>query len=982
MELLKHKYALSNKITDGPHKKLSFQVHTTHVSYLQLALHDSTKPLSDNHKAVIIKLGQDSCRSLEVHEVDKSHYEYLAEEQVDHSYGGFHLMLIDCNPDLVSDEGLFVEDTGLHDTMKTFLQSSTVYGLLIKSRNEDDLRINAVNMTRRFTAESKPTPLYKMISDLQGHVAYKIRPYLSPVPRVSFINWEDYMSVLRAGAKIVKEIVEKKTMKPIVSSVVFLRHEAGSRKFIALFKVPRRRQEDFAPGEKASASFRSGDYSDKERSVIPYDSDDEESSSENDSADDAGRKPSRLPWDVKILRPIPSSGKGVSTALVERRRYKASEDFIDTQSLPVTTLGDTFRASPAAFRRLLEQSEMSTKLILDFRHSIFCYVIQGQKELGERFHSVRAHSVDKASLKVLLGNNLTTVPKFNIYWALSNEAYANEECMDLNESQKVAIRLARQAPGGFVICHGGPGTGKTHFVIQAVKPFLLDTKADHRILLTSAGNRGADSMAHGLDRLLQQLINGGQTHQKRYVVRLHSIKTEMTILLRDANISREKALENKRKPKAVASEGATAAPDLSHPVLAHCQTFAACKFEGVQDVRVQDITLSLGQRMLEVAGLKGGRLSDGAPPFQGFRRFYSKYSRGETLSNNEQEEWDLETKELMSYTINHATALCATVAGAADSFVAESYKDAELLVVDEASRVPEFQWWPLLAFYPNAAGKMMVGDPDQLPPHIETDDKVHNPFLKQLEISLQGRLQAAGFVSAFFTVQYRACPQIAEIYNTACYGSRLLDDPTTSISSRPLAQAIVRHNLQHYGMGQPVVFRDVPKADAKRLESGSKFCAAYAVAVLRILLDLLISGFGTSVRPCHIAILTPYKEQQRILQISRTRMAEVYPAAANVTIETVDSVQGIEYDIVIVDPVAVRKPGFLNKNRLNVLFSRARCGLYVVGDATAWAGMRYDDADALKSFRTQLMPYRCHTKEAVSSTFFDSDVLADYAEDE
>jgi len=278
----------------------------------------------------------------------------------------------------------------------------------------------------------------------------------------------------------------------------------------------------------------------------------------------------------------------------------------------------------------------------------------------------------------------------------------------------------------------------------------------------------------------------------------------------------------------------------------------------------------------------------------------------------------------------------------------------------------------------------MVGDPDQLPPHIETDKdkKVHNPFLPQLQISLQGRLQAAGFESAFFTMQYRAVPQIAEIYNIACYASRLRHDDATSLRARPLAMDLHSHNHQRYGMASSVIFCDVPTAEAKRLDSGSKFCAGYASVALSILQDLLVSGFGNSTKPCHIAILTPYKEQQRILQISKTRMAAVYPDAANVTIETVDSVQGLEYDIVIVDPVAVRKAGFLNKNRSNVLFSRARCALYVVGNADAWNSMWRSDANALKSFCAQLMPYRCRAKKDMPSKFFDPDVLAKDAEDE
>ncbi|KIV85162.1 hypothetical protein PV11_00892 [Exophiala sideris] len=999
--LLRDKFCLSNKITDGPYKRLSFQLHSTHISYLQLLLHDFTKPHSDDNNAALIRLSKDSCRALEVHEIQQSHFEYLSGECVDDSYEFFHLMFIEYRPDLVSSERLYVQESTSHQTLTAFLKSAAMCGLLIKCRTEYGFKTNTAALTGNFTAEIESDPLSRWISVLQGHTdlknpALKDRLSVTLQRRTSFFHWEDYKSVLGVGAAIVRELVEDKITEPMASPVIFLHHpDAKNGNLIALFQVPKRRQEDFVPGEKASASFRQGKVAqDGDQKAHSFESSDDEQSSEIGGQEYARRKRSRLPWDVKIIRPIPSSGRGVCTALVQRRKHKATGKSIDTQSIPFTPLGVEFRANSGAFRALFEKSEMSTTMIPDVRHSIFCYVFSALRKLDTRMHVVTGDSVDKALFEVLLGNNLKAVRQFSMYGTLSNEMYANEQDMDLNDSQKGAISLGRKAPAGFLICHGGPGTGKTHFVIQAMKPFLLDAEKHHRLLLTSAGNRGVDSMARGLNRLLQQLIKASKSSPKRYVIRLHSIKTELSILLRDAEILRGKALEKKQKRSPApaqdggrSAKGASNASEKTHPILEHCQNFAACKFEGVQDERVQDITLSLGEKMLEVVGIKSGPLSAAAHKFEGFLRFYSRYSQGEYLSNVEQAKWDLDIKELMRYTIAHATALCSTVAGAADSLVAESYKDAGLLVVDEASRVPEYQWWPLLAFYPNLVGKIMVGDPDQLPPHIETDKmekKLDNPFLPQLQMSLQGRLQAAGFKSAFFTTQYRAVPQIAAIYNAACYGSRLENDQSTCVSHRQLAQDIWRHNGRGKtnGMGSSVVFIDVPTPKARRLENGSKFCAAYAIVALRALEDLLLSGFGTSTKPCHIAILTPYKEQQRILQMAKTRMAAAIPEAANVTIETVDSVQGLEYDIVIVDLVAVRKPGFLNKNRLNVLFSRARCGLYVVGNASAWKSMIYDDARALKSFCSQLMPYRHVAKKDMSSRFFDSDVLAKDAKDE
>ena len=53
---------------------------------------------------------------------------------------------------------------------------------------------------------------------------------------------------------------------------------------------------------------------------------------------------------------------------------------------------------------------------------------------------------------------------------------------------------------------------------------------------------------------------------------------------------------------------------------------------------------------------------------------------------------------------------------------------------------------------------------------------------------------------------------------------------------------------------------------------------------------------------------------------------------ARVVTDKIDRRQGSEFDIVIVDLTRTESAGFMkDKRRLNVLFSRAKNGLYVVG---------------------------------------------------
>ena len=63
-------------------------------------------------------------------------------------------------------------------------------------------------------------------------------------------------------------------------------------------------------------------------------------------------------------------------------------------------------------------------------------------------------------------------------------------------------------------------------------------------------------------------------------------------------------------------------------------------------------------------------------------------------------------------------------------------------------------------------------------------------------MSLQERAQKAGFQSAFFTLQYRAVPQIAALYNQACCLNQLVDHETTFLPNekRSLERQVVAHN--------------------------------------------------------------------------------------------------------------------------------------------------------------------------------------------
>ena len=191
----------------------------------------------------------------------------------------------------------------------------------------------------------------------------------------------------------------------------------------------------------------------------------------------------------------------------------------------------------------------------------------------------------------------------------------------------------------------------------------------------------------------------------------------------------------------------------------------------------------------------------------------------------------------------------------------------------------------------------MVGDHFQLPPRVDGDTESTNPCRAQLEMSLQGRAQRMGIQEAFFSVQYRAVPEIADIYSEVVYRSRITSDRFRNPRAETLARAIAAYNTRKYRVAEPVIFFDVPSARQEK-DGSTIYCLEYANLVLRILEDLLQDRSG-STTPCRIAILTPYTEQSNRCRSALSRMRKYVPGAAgakDVSIETADKVQGMDYD--------------------------------------------------------------------------------------
>jgi superfamily I DNA and/or RNA helicase len=253
--------------------------------------------------------------------------------------------------------------------------------------------------------------------------------------------------------------------------------------------------------------------------------------------------------------------------------------------------------------------------------------------------------------------------------------------------------------------------------------------------------------------------------------------------------------------------------DMAKVIHDEYQRATATRFESIYDKRVTNLEISLGNRMLQVAGIaldftnkpEGDCFPWAKPNDSAIKSFvdsYRAYLCGEEMTRDSSKVFTTATKRLAELTMDGAEVLASTLATAATPLVSNAYSKVEGLVIDEAARVVESQSWPIMEKYGELVWKLLVGDPDQLPPVIQSNERT-NPFAGQLRLSQMHRLESAGATTVFLPKQARAPEEIAKAYSRIIYQGRVTHAPSTAVERRPIAQAVRAFNLKRRVLNKP-----------------------------------------------------------------------------------------------------------------------------------------------------------------------------------
>lgn len=271
----------------------------------------------------------------------------------------------------------------------------------------------------------------------------------------------------------------------------------------------------------------------------------------------------------------------------------------------------------------------------------------------------------------------------------------------------------------------------------------------------------------------------------------------------------------------------------------------------------------------------------------------------------------------------------------------------DVVLVDEASQQTEPA--TLVPLVKGCSRAILVGDHVQLRATVQ-----QNAVLTGYDISLFERhynmQEREGVAKAMLDTQYRMHRTICHFSSTEFYKDRL--KTAVGDDSRPLPVSQFPwpkdNRLVWVECGSSEDFGRQSKANPGQTELCKR-----VVQLLTSPASNTTSRFSELQRPS-IAILTPYTRQKEALS----------GAISNIEISSIDGFQGREADIVIFVTVRCNVScdiGFLaDMRRLNVVMTRAKCGVVIIGSKSTLTGCMEVGGDLEESKRVwQRLVDRC-----------------------
>ncbi|CAA7261403.1 unnamed protein product [Cyclocybe aegerita] len=462
--------------------------------------------------------------------------------------------------------------------------------------------------------------------------------------------------------------------------------------------------------------------------------------------------------------------------------------------------------------------------------------------------------------------------------------------LKVNEPQAIAI-LKATINEGFTLIQGPPGTGKTSTICALISSLLskrpkaavpivvgnptsVTSPSKARILLCAPSNAAIDELA---ERIKTGLPGFDPRTKPVNVVRVgneQSMSKSILDISLDSLVDRKlnQVSDGKAKPlRDIANEIQNTINEIT--VARQLRESKLEELKAAQNDVLRSMTLEN-----DIKELTSRRAALGTK-LDGLRDKRIEDSRAlDTLRRNTRHE-----------ILNGADVICTTLAGAGHDQLESLQFD--IVVIDEAAQAIEISSLIPLKF--GCSNYVMVGDPQQLPPTV-------------------------------ISQEYRMHPEISRLPSRIFYDGRLIDGPNMATKTvRPW------HRHRKFGIYK---FLNISGVEQSRGHSISN-PAECEIAVK--LYARLMEGYSSV--NFRVGVVSMYKAQVVELQ-TRFMTAFGKDIITKVDFNTVDGFQGQEKDVIILSCVrsgpGLTSIGFLSDaRRMNVALTRARSSLFILGNA-------------------------------------------------
>ncbi|KAG2101040.1 SEN1 N terminal-domain-containing protein [Suillus discolor] len=489
----------------------------------------------------------------------------------------------------------------------------------------------------------------------------------------------------------------------------------------------------------------------------------------------------------------------------------------------------------------------------------------------------------------------------------------------VNEPQARAI-MGSLKIDGFALIQGPPGTGKTSTICGLVEAFLqkrpraatsihvgktaTSSESVKKILLCAPSNAAIDEIAGRL----KEGYRGPQ--RKASSLKVVRVGTEKAIDISVKEVSLDYLVEQKLNGQTPNNTSKDAHNEINvlRGEIEQVKQVKQQKLDELASVRDNNARMVVLEE--EIKKLNSRRMT-----------LTQQFDRLKDKQKSDSRTLDAIRRRVRMEVLQEADVICCTLSGAGHETLEQL--DFEMVIIDEAAQSIELSSLIPLKFPCQRC--IMVGDPQQLPPTVLSQEACKYRYNQSLFVRLQKHRPDAVHL---LSIQYRMHPDISRLPSRIFYQGRLLDGSDMDVKTKqpwhlhPKFGTYRFFNV-HRGLETPA--------------SGHSLTNITESQVALALYARLCKEFSDIDFDFRVGIVSMYRGQVMELQRAfEQRFGR--DIKGRVHFHTVDGFQGQEKDIIILSCVRagprVQSVGFLSDvRRMNVAITRARSSLFILGHA-------------------------------------------------